>query len=210
MTVLDSSQTGSARRTLRWLAVGDTWHYQVEGSVDSRPIHGTTVVSVESRPEAVLALVFKQALLVEGETLPIPDGRFMFVQDAGTADLSIVGDNMGPRGAHRFATRPQVFYPGHWCDATTYNNQLDFDGGDFVRNTLAVIGQESVATAIGVYPAWVARFSSEGSAMGRLAGTDWWTPELGAPVRFETRSTMPGTGPMHLRATLSAVHFGPA
>ncbi len=210
MTALASAQSGSARQTLRRLALGDTWQYQVEGSLGGQPIHGTIVVSVEARPKTVLTLVFKQALRVQGETLPMPDGRFMFVQDADTADLSIVGDNMGPRGTDRLATRPQLFYPGHWCEATTYANQLDFNGGGFVRNTLAVIGQAPVATAIGVYPAWVARFTSEGSAMGRLAGTDWWTPELGAPVRFETRSTMPGAGPMHVLATLSAVHFGTA
>ena len=210
MTALAPTQTGFARQTLRRLALGDTWHYKVEGSLGGQPIQGTIVVSVEMRPESVMMLVFKQALRVRGKTLRIPDGRFMFVQDADTADLSIVGDNMGPRGTDRLATRPQLFYPGHWCERTTYANQLDFDGGEFVRNMLEVTGQAPVATAFGVYPAWVARFTSEGSAMGRLAGTDWWTPELGAPVRFETRSTMPGAGPMHVCATLSAIHFGTA
>src|ERR1700722_18432937 len=81
--------------------------------------------------------------------LPAPTWMFSFVQDADTADVAIAADNMGPGGARRTAKAPQVFYPGRWSRTTAYDNRLDFDNGDTVKNRLTVVGQECIETARG-------------------------------------------------------------
>ena len=195
----------SAATALRLLRVGDVWNYTVEGTVTegdhALPVSGSIVVSVEADPVAMM-LVFRQTLAVDHAMLPIPAGVFLFIQETHTGDLSIVGDNMGEAGGRRLAFQPRLFYPGRWSARTRYDNRLDFEGGAYVRNTLDVEGQDRVVTPFGVYSAWVAHFSSEGSALGCLAGTDWWAPELGAPVRFETYSIMPGGSTMRICATI--------
>ena len=195
----------SATTALRLLRVGDAWHYAVEGTVGegdhARPVSGSIVVSVEPDPVAMM-LVFRQSLAIDDVVLPTPAGIFLFTQETETGDLSIVGDNMGEAGRRRLAFQPRLFYPGRWSARTRYDNRLEFEGGSFVRNTLAVECQDRVVTPLGVHSAWVAHFSSEGSAMGCLAGTDWWAPELGAPVRFESHSTQPGGRAMRICATI--------
>jgi hypothetical protein len=128
---------------------------------------------------------------------------FSFIQDE-SADVAIAADNMGPGGARRVAKAPQVFYPGRWTSSTGYDNRLEFDNGDFVRNTLKVVGQEWVETESGKYLAWKSEIVSESAAMGRIEGLDWWTPELGAPARFSTDSGTPDGSRMRFTATLRA------
>ncbi len=155
-----------------------------------------------------MAIQFSQTLAVlqpDGAkmTLPAPTWMFSFVQDVGTADVAIAADNMGPGGARRTAKAPQVFYPGRWSRGTAYDNRLDFDNGDSVKNTLAVVGEEWVETARGAFLAWKSNITSESAAMGRIEGVDWWTPELGAPVRFSTDAGMPDGSRIRFTATLN-------
>jgi hypothetical protein len=128
---------------------------------------------------------------------------FSIVQDVDTFDVAIAADNMGPGGARRVAKAPQVFYPGRWSTSTAYDNRLDFENGDYVKNTLAVVGQEWVETDRGAFLAWTSKITSESVAMGRIEGVDWWTPELGAPVRFSTDAGMPDGSRIRFLATLS-------
>lgn len=214
--------TRSAVLALRSLTLGDAWHYRVQGRLSSsdrmRAVSGTIDVSVEPDPLAdtasVRTLVFLPGLWIAGEDaepepLPAPAGIFSFVQDPATGDVSIVADNMGDGGTRRQAEVPQVFYPGRWSCGSGYANRLEFGGGAFVRNTLAVIGQEQVETPVGRYDCWVAAVTSAGSALGDVRGTDWWTPELGAPVRFETNSTTPDGECLRLLATLASMNLAP-
>jgi hypothetical protein len=136
--------------------------------------------------------------------MPAPDWMFSFVQDPTTRDASITADNMTRDGSPRIARTPQVFYPGTWSSRTTYENRLDFDNGDHVANTLSVFDQEQVETEAGSFACWVARISSQSAATGLIKGKDWWTPELGAPARFSTASTMPDGSQMRFTATLQS------
>jgi hypothetical protein len=202
---------------LRKLRLGDSWSYSVAGSLAS-PDGGTLALTGEIEVSIVpdelpgravqTAIQFSQnfeVLQPDGarKALPAPTWMFSIVQDADSADVAIAADNMGPGGARRTAKAPQVFYPGRWSRNTAYGNQLDFDDGDYVKNTLAVVGEEWVETARGKFLAWKSNVTSESVAMGRIDGVDWWTPELGAPVRFSTDAGMPDGSRIRFLATLS-------
>ena len=89
------------------------------------------------------------------KALPAPTWMFSFVQDADSSNaVAIAADNMGPGGTRRIAKAPQVFYPGRWTHEAAYDNRLDFDNGDFVRNTLKVVSKEWVETERGAFLAW--------------------------------------------------------
>ena len=137
------------------------------------------------------------------KALPAPTWMFSVVQDADTADVAVAADNMGLGGARRTARAPQIFYPGRWSLETAYDNRLDFDNGDYVENTLAVVDKEWVETARGKFLAWKSSITSDSVAMGRIEGMDWWTPELGAPVRFSTDAGMPDGSRIRFLATLT-------
>ena len=201
---------------LRKLRLGDAWAYSVAGSLtfpdgQSLPLTGEIEVSIVlerlSGQSDQKTIRFSQMLEVlqpagSKRALPAPTWMFSFIQDADTADVSIAADNMGPGGAARIARAPQVFYPGRWTRETAYANQLDFDNGDFVRNSLKVVGQEWVETARGKYLAWKSVIVSESTTMGRIEGADWWAPELGAPARFSTDAGTPDGSRMRFVATL--------
>jgi hypothetical protein len=202
---------------LRKLRLGDSWTYSVAGSLtppDGGALALTGEIGVSIVPEALsgrsdqMTIQFSQTFEVlqpdgSKKAMPAPTWMFSFIQDADTADVAIAADNMGPGGARRTADAPQVFYPGRWSRQTGFDNRLDFDTGDTVRNTLAVVGEEQVETARGTFLAWKSEITSESVAMGRIEGVDWWTPELGAPVRFSTNAGMPDGSRMRFVATLS-------
>jgi len=201
---------------LRKLRLGDAWAYSVAGSLtspDGRSLPLTGEIEVSIVPESLSGqsgqktIRFSQTLEVlqpdgSKRALPAPTWMFSFIQDADTADVSIAADNMAPGGATRIARTPQIFYPGRWTGETAYANQLDFDNGDFVRNSLKVVGQEWVETARGKYLAWKSEIMSESTTMGRIEGADWWAPELGAPARFSTDAGTPDGSRMRFVATL--------
>jgi hypothetical protein len=211
-----NAEAVSPARDLRKLRLGDAWTYSVAGSLtsadgQSQPLTGTIEVSIvsENLPDLAgqIAIRFSQALEAiqpDGarRELPAPTWMFSFVQDDDTADVSIVADNMAHGGAWRVAKTPQVFYPGRWSSETAYDNRLDFDNGDFVRNRLEVVGQERVDTERGAFLAWKSEIASESTTMGRIEGADWWAPELGAPVRFSTDASTPDGSRMRFVATL--------
>jgi hypothetical protein len=202
---------------LRKLQIGDSWSYSVTGSLNppdggALPLTGEIEVSIVPDELAghadLMTIRFAQnfeVLQPDGAkmALPAPTWMFSFVQRPDTADVAIASDNMGPGGGRRTAHAPQVFYPGRWSQATAYDNRLEFDNGDTVKNTLAVTGQEWVETKRGAFLAWKSEITSESAAMGRIEGVDWWTPELGAPVRFSTNAGMPDGSRMRFVATLS-------
>ena len=201
---------------LRELRLGDRWAYSLAGALTSPDGHSLPVVGeieVSIVPESLTGradqktIRFSQILEVvqpdgSKKVLPTPTWMFSFVQDADTADVAIAADNMGLGGTRRIANAPRVFYPGRWSSKTGYDNQLDFDNGDFVRNTLKVIGQEWVETEGRSHLAWKSEIISESAAMGRIEGVDWWTPELGAPARFSTNAGTPDGSRMRFVATL--------
>jgi hypothetical protein len=213
---MSNEETHSPAPKLRELRLGDRWAYSVTGSLTSQdgqslPVTGEIEVSIVQESLTGRAgqktIRFAQNLELlhpdgSKKTLAAPTWTFSFHQDAQTADVSIAADNMGPGGATRIAKTPQIFYPGRWTGKTAYANQLDFDNGDFVKNSLKVVGQEWVETACGKYLAWKSEIMSESTAMGRIEGADWWTPELGAPARFSTDAGTPDGSRLRFVATL--------
>jgi len=201
---------------LRLLGLGDNWVYRVAGtltppSAEGRELTGQITVSIVrdrllDRPDWMTILFSQQFEIAHPDgskqPMPLPDWMFSFVQSATDRNLCVVADNMTPDGVPRIAKTPQVFYPGTWSSQTAYNNRLDFDNGDQVNNILKVFDQEQVETEAGSFSSWVARISSESPATGLIEGKDWWTPELGAPVKFSTSSTMPDGSQMRFVATL--------
>lgn len=202
---------------LRPLRLGDLWVYQVSGTLTPpgpgapSALRGTITVTVV--PDTLLGaadsvmLTFVQDLQAQDSDgavspFPAPAMMFSFAQDKLTNDALILADNMGPNGTCRRAETPQIFYPGRWFLGTRYDNRLEFGDGDFVRNTLLVVGQVPIETPVGMINSWVAEISSESPAMGKITGIDWWSPDLGAPACFETNATMPDGTVTCLKAML--------
>ena len=208
----------SPATSLRLLHPGDTWVYRVAGTLTppgSEPLELTGQIAVSivedrlaSRADWKTILFSQRFEIVQADgssqPMPAPDWMFSFVQDTTTRDASITADNMTKDGSPRIARTPQVFYPGAWSPRTAYENRLDFDNGDHVDNTLSVFDQEQVETEAGSFTCWVARISSQSAATGLIEGQDWWTPELGAPAKFSTASTMPDGSAMRFVATLQS------
>jgi hypothetical protein len=204
--------------SLRLLREGDRWTYRVAGTLtppgsDPLALTGQITVSIERdrllHRDDRMAIVFSQQFEVtqkdgSKQPMPAPEWMFSFIQDAVTLDLSIAADNMTRDRKPRVAKVPQVFYPGNWSSRTRYSNRLDFESGDHVDNTLTVTGEEQVETGLGHLSSWVATISSQSAATGLIEGVDWWTPELGAPAKFSTRSKMPDGSEMHFVATLTS------
>ncbi|MFL6415207.1 MAG: hypothetical protein ACJ74Y_06000 [Bryobacteraceae bacterium] len=204
--------------SLRVLQIGDRWSYRATGTLTppgSEPLKLTGQINVLIEQDRLLsrddlmAIVFSQQLeLTEKDgskkPMPVPEWVFSFAQNTATLDVSIVADNMTRDGNPRIAKDPQIFYPGTWSSQTAYTNRLIFENGDQVDNTLTVAGEEQVETGLGILPSWVAMISSESAATGLIEGKDWWTPDLGAPARFSTNSSMPDGSVMQFVATLTS------
>lgn len=203
---------------LRILQVDDSWSYRVSGTLTppagpSLPVSGT--IEVRIVPDQLanhadwMSIEFTQKLELNKpdgtrEPMPAPAWMFSFVQDRETRDVAIAADNMTPTGQSRIAREPQVFYPGHWSSSTSYQNRLEFSDSEYVENTLNVTGQEAIETEAGVFAAWKAPITSRSPMMGLIEGFDWWTPELGAPAKFATRSQMPDGAVLQITAVLFA------
>jgi hypothetical protein len=187
---------------LRVLSVGDYWEYSVEGYVDRDDqrtlLQGSSTVTVEQRITnhgTFNALVFCRLLNLngiegpEGDLSP-PPGLFYITQNDETLEMYILGDRMGADGVDRFAAEAQVFFPGRWTAETSYENTLDFGHSGSVTNTLKVTEVVEVETVLGRYCAWKAPITSQSDQFGTVAGCDYWTPQLGAPIQFDM--VMPG------------------
>lgn len=208
----------SPATSLRLLRTGDGWTYHAAGTLrppGSEPLAVTGQITVTIEQDRLLgrddrmAIVFSQQFEItqkdgSKQPMPVPEWMFSFVQDPATLDVSIAADNMTRDGKPRVARVPQVFYPGRWSSRTAYRNRLDFGSGDHVDNTLTVTGEEQVETALGPLFSWVATITSESAATGLIEGMDWWTPELGAPAKFSTKSKMPDGSEMQFVATLAS------
>lgn len=204
---------------LKELHPGDYWVYSVTGDIAAPPslqapsiplpLGGTIVNEIQIMPfggNPTLALVASQNLTVAGASLfgpnTPPKGIFYLNQDPVTKDVFIIGDNLGPDGTDRIAQQPKAFYPGLWSNATAYDHTLDWTSGTTTRLTLSVTGTDLITTVIGDYEVWKAPTGSIESSGAVNTGIDWWTPQLGAPVKFDTVTTLPNGGRNHVIGTL--------
>ena len=207
---------------LKRLAPGDRWEYDLTGTIsrDGRELKltGQVIVTIERRATArgeLNAIVFEQQRRLVGaaaddpdSVLNVPTGLFYFIQDPDRLDVAIVGDNMGPKGQDRFAAAPQVFYPGRWSSATGYRNVLDFGADGRVENWLITEGPTEIEVALspGRFMAWRAAIGSDSPQFGQVTGYDYWTPQLGAPIRFEMMVTGPDGSPVSTQARMRATN----
>jgi len=211
-----STPSDDPGRQLARLREGDWWEYAVEGSVAGEgrtlALRGEVRVTIERRAaggrlrDAIVFAPNHRVVDVDGPVgvFPMPGGVFYIEQDAATNDVRIAGDNMGPGGSDRFASEPQVFYPGAFDAGTAYDNVLDFGPHGRVANSLRTIGIEIVDTALGRFAAWKAPIRSTSAQFGTVEGCDWWRPALGAPLRFEMVATGPDGSRLQTAAVLRA------
>lgn len=204
--------------TLSVLQPGDHWTYAVTGettplpgqaSAAPVPVSGTIVQDIETPlfgGKPILALVSVQNLTVGGVSIfgeqSAPKGVFYLRQDPATNDVLVLGDNLGPNGMDRVATEPQVFYPGSWSAGTAYDNVVAWSSGETTRLSLRVTGTEVATTPLGDFAAWVAPTGNIESNGVVNVGTDYWTPQLGAPIKFDTTTTLPDGSAIHIVGTL--------
>ncbi len=213
--------------TLKALRPGDYWVYSVTGEItpppspqmpaSPLPLGGIIINEIQILPfggKPTLALVASQNLTVAGTSIfgqnTPPKGIFYLEQNPATKEVLIIGDNLGENGADRVTQQPQVFYPGYWSPATAYDHTLDWNSGATTRLTLSVTGPELVSTAIGNFNAWKAPTGSVESIGVVNTGIDWWTPQLGAPVKFDTITTLPNGGINHVIGTLIQSNKSPS
>ncbi len=141
-----------------------------------------------------------------------PVGIFWFRQDPATRDVYFVGDNHGPPdadgrpGARAARGTGGPFIPGAWRDGTSYSKRIDWDGGGWTHNWLAVLGTESIDTGLGPRLAWRAPNRSDSAEGIAIDGTDWWAPELGQPVKFEANTRLPDGTTIRIVAVLDSTN----
>ena len=198
---------------------GDYWIYSVAGSITpppspqappgTLPLGGIIINEIQTLPfqgKPTLALVATQNLTVAGASLfgtsTAPKGIFYLEQNVITRDVFVVGDNLGPGGTDRVAVHPEIFYPGKWSTSTAYNHTVKWRSGATTELSLSISGSERIKTAIGDFDAWAAPTGSVESIGAQNIGTDWWTPQLGAPVKFDTVTTLPNGAENHVIGTL--------
>jgi hypothetical protein len=211
-----STASDDPGRQMARLHEGDWWEYAVEGSVaregQTMALRGEVRVTIERRTaggqlrDAIVFAPNHRIVGVDGPAgvFPMPTGVFYIEQDAATNAVRIAGDNMGPGGTDRFASEPQVFYPGTFDAATAYDNVLDFGPHGRVANSLRTVGIETVDTALGRLAAWKAPIRSTSAQFGTVEGCDWWRPALGAPLRFEMVASGPDGSRLQTAALLRA------
>jgi len=211
-----STASDDPGRQMARLREGDWWEYAVEGSATregrSMALRGEVRVTIERREaggrlrDAIVFAPNHRIVGVDGPAgvFPMPSGVFYIEQDAATNAVRIAGDNMGPGGSDRFASEPQVFYPGSFDAATAYDNVLDFGPHGRVANSLRTVGIEIVDTALGRFAAWKAPIRSFSAQFGTVEGCDWWRPALGAPLRFEMVASGPDGSRLQTAAVLRA------
>lgn len=175
------------------------------------PLSGTFVETVEMRMfqgQPTLALVVVQNLTTNGVSIygsnPAPQQVFYVQQDAKTNDLLIIGDNAGPGGTEEVALPPVVDYPGSWSTSTAYNETLVLSSGNQVGLNRRVTGTQTVATRIGNFDVWVAPSTTTTTPAGDVIaiGTDYWAPQIGAPVAFTLTTNLPDGSVQSLNSTL--------
>lgn len=206
--------------TLSALAPGEFWTWSLSGSVTQSasgqtpgsavPLSGTMFEDVEVLPfqgSPTLALVSTDSLTVGGVSIfgdqAPPEGIFYIQQDPATHDVVVVGDNQGPNGVLRVAAVPAEFIPGAWSLSTSYADTLSFPDGDATTLNLSVTGTTTITTPLGDFAAWVAPNGAVDSTGVVHAGTDYWTPGLGAPALFNARTTAPDGSVTEITATLT-------
>ncbi len=206
--------------TLAMLTPGEFWTWSLSGSIaqpasgqtpgSTVPLSGTMFEDVEVLPfqgSPTLALVAADDLTIGGVSIfggqAPPKGIFYIQQDPATHEVLVIGDNQGPNGALRIAARPAVFIPGAWSLGTSYDDTLSFLSGDSTTLSLGVTGATTVTTPLGGFAAWVAPNGAIDSTGVVHTGTDYWTPELGAPALFNVTTTVPNGGATEISAVLT-------
>jgi hypothetical protein len=223
---------------LATIKVGDYWVYSLTGTITPPPgapppgappggppggaapsgpipIGGTFVEYAETlmfNGKPTLALAVTQDIQVDGASIygthPVPVGIFYVEQDPVTKIVYLIGDNMGPNGTVRTSKQRAEFYPGTWSKSTTYNDNLDFTDGEKTSLYLHVTGTTTVKTPVGNFQAWVAPNGAGGGLSD--SGTAYWSPQVGAPVAFETMATLPNGQINHVIATLTKASTVPS
>lgn len=209
------------------LKSGDFWIYNVSGTMTapasgataaaSRPLAGTIVQTVDMLPfqgSQTLAISTQQDLTVNSVsiygTTPPPQQIIYLSQDPTTRQLMIVGDNAGPNGTVRVATRPVQFAPGSFSASTAARGRLKYLGGGSTELTLAVNGTQNVSTHIGDFESFSATSSATSSDGSGQFETLQWAPQLGAPVSFNSVATLPDGSVTSLDATLIESSYVPS
>ena len=109
-------------------------------------------------------------------------------QDAATGDVVELGDDGGGGTQGEALVTPQVVYPGTWSPNVALNSTLDFGNGFTQQYALNVIGTSAVDTPVGGFNVWTTT-ANAGSGVTYL-----WAPQLGAPVKINFQSAVPGQG----------------
>ncbi len=204
--------------SLSMLTPGESWSWSLKGQFtppgggQAVPLSGTQNEDVEVLPfqgGTSLAFVSTQNLtLPDGTPLfgsqPPPKAIFYFNQDPTTGTVYVTGDNQSPDGSTRIPENPIVFIPGQWSPTTSYDNPLVFSSGESEDISLNVTGATSVTTPLGTFNAWVAPTNAVDSTGVSHPGTDYWTPELGAPAAFTTGTQLPDGSSISIAGAMTA------
>ena len=209
------------------LKAGDFWIYNVTGSMTTlgsgstaaatEPLAGTIVQTVGNltfQGKPTLAISTQPDLTVNSVsiygTTPPPQQIVYLSQDPTTHKLMIIGDNAGPNGAVRVATKPALFAPGSFSLNFAEKQRVKYVGGGSTDLTLAVNGTQTVSTHIGNFDSYSATSSATSSDGSGQLETLQWAPQLGAPVSFNSVSALPNGSVTSLDATLIESSYVPS
>jgi hypothetical protein len=199
----------------RLLQVGDQWVYQVSGQ--QTPANGTAQnVTGTLTVEVVQRAINGRDGLALARTVELRTGTggqlhsfelSFFRQDPDSHTIKGFADQHDAAAVRLSMDNPlPIVVPGHWSDTTALSYTLDFADGSTDAHTLAVTGSEVVPTPVAPFTAWKTAVTGADSTNGTSSGTDWWAPQIGAPVKSSTVHISPDGTRLSLAATLASAN----
>ena len=175
---------------LRILQIGDTWHYTVQGQVQTARGQSVSFKGKEDMlvsrsnqgdPGPLVEYMPANLTLSNGKSTKI-DSIIYFRQDAATGDITEMGNNDGPNHMTQQVINPQVTVPGSWSMGGTLSPSLRYATGHIERRIMQITGTESVATGVGTLTTWKSSETSTTLKGGVIQSTVWYAPQLGGIV----------------------------
>lgn len=195
---------------LRGLQVGDDWQYTITGTVttgagvpqnlDSTRSLATTSVISNQLNASTAAIQYTMTLVPSGAlTGTTYSYTEYYSQDLSktlnislNADAGAANPTVTTNQPTRVASNIAEIIPGQWANNTAVVASTGFSNGQSMQEALTVTGTQPLNVPIGLFTTWVtseARNDPNGISWN---ATNWWAPEMGAPVQQQIVMKIPG------------------
>lgn len=201
--------------SLRMLQVGDQWTYNVTGT-QTTPGGPTLNITGTYTQSIVQQNINGQNYLAQSSALNLTatggggvtnNSITYFSQDPATHNGVIYADKDNTNPIRIVTNNPlPTILPGTWSNSTAYAYTLNYNDSSTNTDTLSVSNTETVSSPVGSFAAWKVTRTSDDSLYGSANGTEWWAPQMGAPIKSTATRTFSGGTTLTLTAILASTN----